>query len=65
LAVAIWDGFPVTSFHTLVIPRRHAETWFDLYEPERRAIGLSIDDVRASVIGKDPAVTAFLRRKSN
>jgi hypothetical protein len=38
LALAIRDGHPVTPLHTLVISRRHAPTFFDLYEPERRAI---------------------------
>ena len=40
LALAIRDHYPVTEMHTLVIPRRHAHTFFDLFEPERRAISL-------------------------
>ena len=59
LAIASYDRFPVTSLHTLVIPRRHADTWFDLFEPERRAIGLLIDELRAVVTKKDPGVTGF------
>ena len=38
LAFAIRDNYPVTELHTLVISRRHAATFFDLFEPERRAI---------------------------
>ncbi len=59
LAVAIWDRFPVTGLHSLVIPKRHAETWFDLYEPERRAMGLLTDRVRTLVLAKDASVTGF------
>ena len=33
LAEAIRDAFPVTSLHTLLIPRRHTLTYFDLFEP--------------------------------
>jgi hypothetical protein len=59
LAVAFYDRFPVTPLHTLVIPRRHAITWFDLYEPERRSIGLLLDTARAVVLQRDPSVTGF------
>jgi ATP adenylyltransferase len=33
LAVAFRDSYPVTRLHTLVIPKRHAATFFDLFEP--------------------------------
>jgi ATP adenylyltransferase len=38
LAFAVHDKYPVTKPHTLVILKRHAPTFFDLFEPERRAI---------------------------
>ncbi len=38
LAVAFFDNFPVTNRHTLVIPKRHCETYFDLAQPELNAI---------------------------
>ena len=59
LAVAIRDGFPVTPLHTLIIPRRHAMTYFDLYEPERRAISLLLDQVRDEVVSADGHVQGF------
>ena len=34
LCYVIRDGFPVTDLHTLVIPKRHFEIYFDLYQPE-------------------------------
>ena len=34
LAYAIFDGFPVNQGHMLVIPKRHAETYFDLTKDE-------------------------------
>lgn len=37
LAICIEDGFPVTEGHSLVIPKRHVESGFDLYDPEFKA----------------------------
>ena len=34
ICYVVKDEFPVTILHTLVIPKRHAETYFDLYQPE-------------------------------
>ena len=38
LAVAFYDSFPVSKGHTLIIPKRHVETYFDLNEEEMKAI---------------------------
>ena len=38
LAVAFYDNFPVSKGHTLIIPKRHVETYFDLNEEEMKAI---------------------------
>jgi diadenosine tetraphosphate (Ap4A) HIT family hydrolase len=34
-AVVIRDGFPVSPGHTLVIPRRHVASFFDITDAER------------------------------
>ena len=59
LAVAIRDQHPVTPLHTLVIPKRHTVTFFDLFEPERRAISQLLDEQRAEILKKDPSVGGF------
>ncbi|WP_236038892.1 HIT family protein [Belnapia arida] len=59
LAVAFRDAYPVTALHTLIVPRRHAATWFDLSDPERRAIGILMDEVRRAVIEADRTVLGF------
>jgi hypothetical protein len=41
------------------VARRHAATFFDLYEPERRAINLLLDEMRLKVLGEDKAVQGF------
>src|ERR1700736_5774164 len=38
LAIALWDGYPVSPGHALIIPRRHTPSWFDATEPEQSAL---------------------------
>ena len=38
LAFAFRDGYPVTELHTLIVPRRHVTTYFDLTDDERQSI---------------------------
>lgn len=59
LAFASRDNYPVTQLHTLVMPKRHAETFFDLFEPERRAIFQLLDELRTEILEKDVSVIAF------
>lgn len=40
------DGYPVSPGHTLILPRRHATTWFDATADEQREIGRAIAAVR-------------------
>jgi diadenosine tetraphosphate (Ap4A) HIT family hydrolase len=59
LALAIRDNHPVTPLHTLVIPKRHAGTFFELFEPERRAVNQLLDALRAEITKKDVSVGGF------
>lgn len=59
LALAIHDSYPVTPLHSLVIPKRHAATFFDLFEPERRAINQLLDEQRAKILKNDASVSGF------
>ena len=34
-AIAIRDGFPVSSGHTLIVPRRHVGSFFEVTDEER------------------------------
>jgi diadenosine tetraphosphate (Ap4A) HIT family hydrolase len=42
-----------------VIPKRHAKTFFELFEPERRAINRLLDGLRIDVMKKDVSVSGF------
>jgi diadenosine tetraphosphate (Ap4A) HIT family hydrolase len=59
LPFAMRDKYPVTELHTIVIPKRHALSFFDLFEPERPAINQLLDRLRAEIIKKDAMVTGF------
>jgi ATP adenylyltransferase len=59
LAFAVRDSLPVTELHTVVMPRRHAATFFDLFEPERRAINQLLAALRAEIMKKNAAVSGF------
>ena len=49
LAFAVRDKYPVSEGHTLVIPRRLVETWFDASAEEQRAIFELVDAVKAQL----------------
>ena len=59
LAYAIKDGFPVTQEHTLIIPHRHAETFFDLTKDEISACLNLLREQRNHIIENDSSVTGF------
>jgi len=45
-AVWILDGFPVSPGHSLVIPKRHVASFFDVTESERLALLSMVDKAR-------------------
>jgi diadenosine tetraphosphate (Ap4A) HIT family hydrolase len=48
-AVAIPDAFPVAEGHTLVIPKRHVASLFDLTDEEQAAIWRLVAQVRGQL----------------
>lgn len=49
LAVAFPDGFPVSTGHTLVIPKRHEENFFRLSSAEQAAMLELVGKVQAEL----------------
>jgi diadenosine tetraphosphate (Ap4A) HIT family hydrolase len=47
LAFALYDGFPVSPGHALIIPRRLVATWFEATREEQIALFELIDTVKA------------------
>ena len=46
LSIAFFDGFPVSKGHTLIIPRRHVASFFDLTEAERQDVFRLAEEVK-------------------
>lgn len=38
LAIAIHDGFPISDGHTLIIPKRHVTSFFEITDDERDSL---------------------------
>ncbi len=49
VAVAVFDGFPIAEGHTLVVPKRHVASLFDLSEEEQAALWRLVAQVRAKL----------------
>ena len=52
LALAFRDSYPVSPGHTLVITRRHVETWFEATRNEQHALLDLVDEVKGTLDGE-------------
>jgi diadenosine tetraphosphate (Ap4A) HIT family hydrolase len=44
--IAIYDNYPVSKGHVLLIPKRHCETYFDLNYVELASLGVTIGVIK-------------------
>ena len=49
LAIALWDVYPISLGHALVVPRRHAASWSELTADEKAELTAGVDAVRALI----------------
>ena len=59
LAYVVRDNYPVTVLHSLIIPKRHCETYFDLTDEEREACHQLLVKLRAEIQKQDSTVDGF------
>ena len=59
LAYVVEDGFPVTSGHRLVIPKRHAASYFDLGQAELNAVNQLLAKHKSDLEAEDSAISGF------
>jgi len=59
LAYVIYDGFPVTDHHMLIIPKRHASNYFDLTEEEIAACNELLRACKSDIENTDKLVDGF------
>ena len=57
--IAIRDGYPVTSYHTLILPRRHTPDFFTMTPRERIDSESLVLLMKNKILEKDPSVTGF------
>jgi diadenosine tetraphosphate (Ap4A) HIT family hydrolase len=50
-ALVIRDGFPISPGHTLIIPRRHIGSFFELEESERASLLALLDQAKEELEG--------------
>lgn len=51
-AIAIYDGFPVTLSHSLIIPKRHITSFFEANKEEQAALLDLITEMRQLILDK-------------
>jgi diadenosine tetraphosphate (Ap4A) HIT family hydrolase/5-methylcytosine-specific restriction endonuclease McrA len=59
LAYLTYDSYPVTEKHCLVIPKRHTQEYFDLYQPEINACNSLISEMKNKIEKNDKTVKGF------
>tara|TARA_B100000780_G_scaffold72211_1_gene48391 strand:+ start:829 stop:1206 length:378 start_codon:yes stop_codon:yes gene_type:complete len=59
LALSFKDLYPVTKGHSLVIPKRHVQSFFDLEKDEKKAISELLELQKEKLISQDKLITGF------
>ncbi len=49
----------MTKYHTLIVPKRHIETYFDLYQPEINAVNHLIAKQKSKLDKLDNKITGY------
>ena len=59
LAYSSIDSYPVSEFHSLIVPKRHVETYFELTNDEIQACNELILKTKEKILKQDPSVKGF------
>ncbi|MDG1453973.1 MAG: HIT family protein [Methylophilaceae bacterium] len=59
IAYVIRDGFPVSDKHSLIIPKRHISSYFDLNSYEKSACDELLSNIKNEILLEDNEVTGF------
>ena len=54
-----YDSYPVSNFHSLIIPKRHIKDFFDLNEKELNACNELIKKIKSKIENDDKLVQGF------
>ena len=53
------DSYPVSEFHSLIVPKRHVETYFELTYEEIQACNELILKTKEKILKQDSSVNGF------
>ena len=59
LAYSSIDSYPVSEFHSLIVPKRHVETYFELTNKEIQACNDLILKTKEKILKQDSSVKGF------
>ena len=59
LAYSSTDSYPVSEFHSLIVPKRHVETYFELTKDEILACNELILKTKEKILKQDSSVQGF------
>ena len=59
LAYSSIDSYPVSEFHSLIVPKRHVETYFELTSKEIQACNELILKTKEKILKQDSSVKGF------
>ena len=59
LAYSSKDSYPVSEHHSLIVPKRHVETYFELTNEEIQACSELILKTKEKILEKDSSVKGF------
>ena len=49
LVIGLWDRYPVSPGHALLVPRRHVADWFDASAEEQRALTAALAVAKSAI----------------
>jgi diadenosine tetraphosphate (Ap4A) HIT family hydrolase len=52
LARALWDAFPLSEGHALVVPKRHVASWFEATAAEQAEMLAGLERARLAVLAR-------------
>lgn len=55
----IRDLYPVTYLHSLIIPKRHVESYFDLYDEELKELSSVLKELKSDLEKIDNKISGF------